>query len=109
MEVPADLPEISIDVDQLQHALQNLLDNALAYTPHGGRITIGARRAGDRIALAVADTGRGIPAKYLPSIFEKYFRVPGSSVPGGSGLGLAHRPRNRHSPRRHNRMRERAG
>ena len=89
VEVPADLPEISIDVDQLQHALQNLLDNALAYTPHGGHITMGARQAGDRIALAVADTGRGIPAKYLPSIFEKYFRVPGSSVPGGSGLGLA--------------------
>ena len=89
VEVPADLPEISIDVDQLQHALQNLLDNALAYTPHGGHITLSARQAGDRIALAVADTGRGIPAKYLPSIFEKYFRVPGSSVPGGSGLGLA--------------------
>jgi two-component system, NtrC family, sensor histidine kinase KinB len=89
LEVPADLPQVAVDVDQLQHALQNLLDNALTYTPQGGRITLGAGQINGRITLSVANTGRGIPPQHLQSVFEKYFRVPGSSAPGGSGLGLA--------------------
>ncbi|HTQ40322.1 MAG TPA: ATP-binding protein [Pirellulales bacterium] len=89
LEAPADLPQVAVDVDQLQHALQNLLDNALAYTPLGGRIKLAAKQVDGKIAFSVTDTGRGIPSEYIQSVFEKYFRIPGSSVPGGSGLGLA--------------------
>ena len=71
------------------HALQNLLDNALTYTPQGGRIALTAERTGERIAFSVTDTGRGIPAESSAAVFDRYFRVPGDSAPGGSGLGLA--------------------
>ena len=72
-----------------QHALQNLLDNALAHTPQaaGSRSPRGA--AATSVVLSVADTGCGIPAEYLPHVFERYFRVPGDAAHGGSGLGLA--------------------
>jgi signal transduction histidine kinase len=89
MDVDGGLPAVAVDVGQFQHALQNLLDNALAHTPQGGRITLSAHSAGGRIVFAVADTGCGIPAQYLPMVFERYFRVPGNASQGGSGLGLA--------------------
>jgi signal transduction histidine kinase len=89
VEAPADLPAVAADADQLQHALQNLLDNALAHTPQGGRITLAAQAGDGRVVFSVTDTGSGIAAEYLPFIFEKYYRVPGDVVPGGSGLGLA--------------------
>jgi signal transduction histidine kinase len=69
--------------------LQNLLDNALTHTPQGGRITLAAERAEGKVAFSVADTGSGIPAQFLPYVFERYFRVPGETAHGGSGLGLA--------------------
>jgi signal transduction histidine kinase len=89
MDVAGDLPPVAVDVDQFQHALQNLLDNALVHTPQGGRITLSAHSAGGRVVFSVADTGCGIPAQYLPIVFERYFRVPGDTSQGGSGLGLA--------------------
>jgi signal transduction histidine kinase len=89
LEAPAELPPVAVDVVQLQHALQNLLENALAYTPQGGRITLAAEQMNGKIAFSVVDTGRGIPAQFVSSVFEKYFRIPETSIPGGSGLGLA--------------------
>jgi len=89
MNVAGELPPVAVDLHQFQHALQNLLDNALVHTPQGGRITLSARSDGGRIIFSVADTGCGIPAQYLPMIFERYFRVPGDTSQGGSGLGLA--------------------
>jgi len=86
---PGDLDAVAIDKDQFQHALQNLLDNALAHTPTGGQITLAAEMVEGRVAFSVADTGSGIPPEYIPLIFEKYFRVPGDATVGGSGLGLA--------------------
>ena len=88
IDVPGDLPQVAVDADQFQHALQNLLDNALAHTRQGGQIAISARRCDTRVAISVADTGSGIPAQYLPFVFERYFRVPGDTTQGGSGLGL---------------------
>ena len=84
-----DLPPVAADAEQFQHALQNLLDNALVHTLPGGRITVAARRHDGIIAISVADTGSGIPAQWLPFVFERYFRVPGEASRGGSGLGLA--------------------
>ena len=84
------LPAVAVDWQRLGVALGNLLDNAITYTPAGGKIALSARRQGDKeITLTVADTGIGIPAQYLPHVFEKFFRVPGQSRGAGTGLGLA--------------------
>jgi len=89
LEDPGLAEQMPVDKDQLQHALQNLLENALAHTPTGGRITLGAEAAPGRVVFTVTDNGSGIPDEYLPLIFERHFRVPGDETPGGSGLGLA--------------------
>jgi len=89
LEEPDYLEKVPVDKERIQHALGNLLDNALAHTPPGGRITLAAEAASDGVVLSVTDTGSGIPAEYLPHIFERHFRVPGDATPGGSGLGLA--------------------
>ncbi len=83
------LEKLPLDKERMEHALANLLDNALAHTPQGGRITLSAEAASDGVVLSVTDTGSGISAEYLPHIFERHFRVPGDASPGGSGLGLA--------------------
>ncbi len=88
---PADhVPRISADPMRLGLALNNLLDNAISYTPSGGKITLSARQVdAATVSLSIADTGSGIPAEYLPHVFERFFRVPGTSHPAGTGLGLA--------------------
>ena len=77
--------------EELRRALQNLVRNALAYTPAGGRVIIRVVRQGAMAAVSVEDTGMGIPAPSLPRIFERFYRVdPGRSRDtGGTGLGLA--------------------
>jgi PAS domain S-box-containing protein len=89
VEAAADLPAVAADVPRLGHALQNLLDNALTYTNRGGRITLSATATGDQVTLSVVDTGQGIPAEYLPRVFDRFFRIPGQSLGSGTGLGLA--------------------
>jgi len=79
------------DPDRLKQLILNLVDNARKYTPTGGRVTMGLRRAEGWAVLSVADTGIGIPAQDLPHIFERFYRVDKarSRVAGGTGLGLA--------------------
>lgn len=89
VDTAADLPAVAVDARQIGHALQNLLDNALRYTPRGGHIRLEGTPAGAWVRLTVADTGAGIPAEYLPHVFERFFRVPGQSPDAGTGLGLA--------------------
>jgi NtrC-family two-component system sensor histidine kinase KinB len=90
VEESADLPAVAADPVRLGHALNNLLDNALTYTEQGGQITLSATAVGERaVRLSVADTGLGIPAEYLPHVFDKFFRVPDQSRGHGTGLGLA--------------------
>lgn len=72
----------------------NLLDNAIKYTPEQGVVTVRACQEGDRVRVAICDTGLGIPADQLPHLFERFFRVEadrarGESVQSGAGLGLA--------------------
>lgn len=69
----------------------NLLDNAIKYTQEGGKIDIGVRVSGRKVALAVMDTGIGIPPEALPHVFERFFRVDKarSRDQGGTGLGLS--------------------
>jgi signal transduction histidine kinase len=67
-----------------------LLDNALKYTPAGGRVTLGLRRCGTAVEILVQDTGVGIGAEDLPHVFERFYRADParSRDAGGSGLGL---------------------
>jgi cell cycle sensor histidine kinase DivJ len=71
--------------------LDQLLDNAIKFTPQGGRVEAGAERVGDRVHVWVADTGPGIAASRLPELFEPFHQLDGSSTRrrGGTGLGLA--------------------
>jgi two-component system phosphate regulon sensor histidine kinase PhoR len=94
-EVPAELPEVWADHDRLNQLMLNLLDNAIKYTPRGGRVTATARPAEDAdavgVELAVVDTGEGIPAAHIPRLTERFYRVDRarSRELGGTGLGLA--------------------
>ncbi|MHB0871063.1 MAG: sensor histidine kinase [Chloroflexota bacterium] len=79
------------DQTRLMQLLFNLADNALKYTPAGGRVTVTVERRDGKAALAVADTGIGIAAEHLPYLFERFYRVDKarSRSEGGAGLGLA--------------------
>lgn len=83
--------EIAGDDTGLRQAFFNILDNAIKYTPHGGRIQVDCRLK-DRLALIkIADSGIGIPAEHIPRVFDRFYRVDSSrhSQTGGAGLGLA--------------------
>lgn len=89
-EAPADL-QAWCDPEAVLQVLSNLLDNAVKYTPEGGRISAGARQTGRFAELYVRDTGIGIPAEDLPRLFERFYRVDKarSRELGGTGLGLS--------------------
>ncbi len=91
-EVARDLPAASADHDRLAQILINLVENAVKYTPDGGRVTVRATTAGPGgLAVDIVDTGVGIPAADLPRITERFYRVDKarSRDLGGTGLGLA--------------------
>lgn len=89
-DLPEGLPEVNIDLHRIRQVLLNLLENAVAHTREGGRITVSARQRDGQIYISVADTGEGIPPEDLPMIFERFYRVDKSRTraTGGSGLGL---------------------
>lgn len=90
-EVGEDLPLLQGDPNQLGQAIANLIDNAIKYTPKGGSISIKARVENGHFAIAVSDTGIGIPEAYQAQVFDRFFRVKqGRSKDDiGSGLGLS--------------------
>jgi signal transduction histidine kinase len=90
VEVPGALPARA-NPDQLAQVLANLLQNALRYTPAGGRVTINAQQRRADVLIAVTNTGDGIPAADLPRVFERFYRVDKSRdrASGGAGIGLA--------------------
>jgi two-component system phosphate regulon sensor histidine kinase PhoR len=79
------------DRDRLEQALGNLVDNAVKYTPPGGRVELGVEVGGAEVRLVVEDTGPGVPPEHLPRIFERFYRADPSRSreEGGTGLGLA--------------------
>jgi len=90
IEIPADLPPVSIDPRQLAQAIGNLVANAIQYTPAGGRVSIEAGRNLDRVWIAVEDTGSGISPQEVAHIFDPFYRGGrGQRFPQGLGLGLA--------------------
>lgn len=91
VECPSQLPRVKGDAGRLREVLQNLLDNAVQYTPTGGRILVSAALQDQRMVITVADTGIGIPEAEQGRIFERFYRVDAarSREAGGTGLGLA--------------------
>ncbi len=79
------------DPDRISQVLDNLLDNAIRYSPPGSEVTVTLVREADQVACRVADAGPGIPAKHLPFIFERFYRADQARGrgAGGSGLGLS--------------------
>jgi PAS domain S-box-containing protein len=90
-EIAPDLPPVCGAPTYLRRVLDNLLGNAVKFTPAGGTITVRLHRDEDFVALEVSDTGVGIPADKLARIFERFYQVDGSASRrfGGMGLGLA--------------------
>jgi signal transduction histidine kinase len=83
---------ISADVGLIERALENVLDNALRYTPEGGEIDIRLKPHGDRLCNEVRDTGSGIAADEVPLVFDRFQRASSSGADDdsrGAGLGLA--------------------
>ncbi|MFX4263510.1 ATP-binding protein [Pelotomaculum propionicicum] len=77
--------------DQLEQVLINLLDNAIRYTPDGGKVMVSVKDLGDKMMVSVSDTGPGIPLEEQPQIWERFYKVDKSRARkgGGTGLGLA--------------------
>ncbi|CAN5525890.1 hypothetical protein BH20VER3_BH20VER3_00110 [soil metagenome] len=88
---PEDLPPLRADEARLQEVVYNLLDNAVKYSPAGGKITVRAAPDSDRMVFSVSDNGPGIPARDLPRIFERFYRADKARHRelGGTGLGLS--------------------
>jgi signal transduction histidine kinase len=91
VDSPPDASNVYADIGLIQRVLENLLRNALEYTPAGGRITISLDPLPDRVAVAVADTGCGIPEDEIEHIFERFYRSEQveNYRDGSAGLGLA--------------------
>jgi len=90
LELPADLPPIAVDADKLRQVLTNLVDNAIKYSPDGGRVAVRVARDGGRLRFSVADDGLGIPPSEQTRIWEKFYRLDPNLTRGvgGTGLGL---------------------
>jgi signal transduction histidine kinase len=91
LRTEAEPAPLEADEDLLVQVLVNLLDNALAYTPRSGAVTVGCRSAAAKVQLWVSDTGRGIQSADQERVFDRFYRVDAgrSRSDGGSGLGLA--------------------
>lgn len=91
IDTDQEMPTVHWDFHKMLQVLQNLLDNALKFTPAGGRISLSAKSKSDFIELKVVDNGIGIPKDRQNQIFERFYQVDSSSTRryGGSGLGLS--------------------
>ncbi|MBV6434619.1 MAG: Adaptive-response sensory-kinase SasA [Bryobacteraceae bacterium] len=93
LQLSCDLPgpaRVEADRVQIERMISNLLSNAVKYTPKGGSVTARVRANGSTVVFEVEDTGVGIPPNHLPHIFDRLYRVPGSSKDvQGLGLGLS--------------------
>ena len=82
---------IEIDTDKMTQVIDNILNNAIKYSPDGGKITVSMKTTDDQMILSISDQGLGIPKEDLPKIFDRFYRVDKarSRAQGGTGLGLA--------------------
>lgn len=88
-DLNVELPFLSIDADMIQRVVTNLMENAIKYTPEGGRVHLSVKVVGDCVQINVSDSGPGIPQHMQRQIFDKFSRVKYTDGPKGVGLGLA--------------------
>ncbi|NLQ76010.1 cell wall metabolism sensor histidine kinase VicK [Streptococcus mutans] len=94
-EIIRDYPDksvwIEIDTDKMTQVIDNILNNAIKYSPDGGKVTVTMQTTDTQLILSISDQGLGIPKKDLPLIFDRFYRVDKarSRAQGGTGLGLA--------------------
>jgi PAS domain S-box-containing protein len=90
IEFEKGVPKARFDSDKIIQVLTNLVNNAIKFTPEGGKVSIGVKHTDEELAISVSDTGMGIPKEELPKIFGQFYRVerPGQQIKG-TGLGLA--------------------
>lgn len=88
-QLPQTLPALAISAEELDTILDNLLGNALKYTPEGGVVRLKAEALPDCLEFTVSDSGPGIPTEHLPHVFERFYRVDATRGTQGFGLGLA--------------------
>jgi len=90
LETPQSSITVSSDPERLRQVFENLIDNAIKYTPAGGTVTVIASPRADAVEVSVRDTGIGIEDVHLPRLFDRFYRVnKDSSFTGGAGLGLS--------------------
>jgi signal transduction histidine kinase len=89
-DLPTSIPTIQVDEGRTLQVLKNLIENALRYTPKGGKITLGVRSS-NKIELIVSDNGAGIDADDLPYVFDRFYQADKArgANSGKMGLGLA--------------------
>ena len=82
---------VEIDTDKMTHVIDNILNNAIKYSPDGGKIKVGMKTTDAQLIISISDEGLGVPKKDLPRIFDRFYRVDKarSRAQGGTGLGLA--------------------
>src|SRR6266702_1638868 len=90
IQVPDDLPAVSLDYVEIDQVLSNLIENATRYAPAATEIQVAVQRVNGEVRVAVEDRGPGVPASSLPHLFDPFYRVAsGTPRPAGLGLGLA--------------------
>lgn len=88
-DIPNDLPDVYADPERIRQVLVNLLDNAIKYTPKGGKISVaGLHRTTQKVQFSIGDTGPGIPVENRDRIFENHFRLQRDEATEGYGIGL---------------------
>lgn len=87
-DLESDVDTITCDTHRLQQMVWNLLTNAVKFTPDGGRVTVRYERFDNSVRIVVSDTGNGIPAEFLPLVFERFRQEDSSSTRAHHGLGL---------------------
>ena len=82
---------VEIDTDKMTQVIDNILNNAIKYSPDGGKITVSMKTTDSQLIVSISDQGLGIPKKDLPLIFDRFYRVDKarSRAQGGTGLGLS--------------------
>jgi len=91
VNLPHDLVKIEADKDKINQVIENLISNAVKFSPEGGEITVSIEEAKDKLKVNISDNGMGISEKDLSHVFEKFYRAENASraAIGGTGLGLA--------------------
>ncbi len=88
-ELPSKMPVVCADIALMERVLQNLIDNALNYTPEKGKVKIKMEEFSKQVHISVMNTGPGITSEELPKIFDRYYKVENTKTSRGTGLGLA--------------------